>query len=264
MTRYYVTSRLTNGPKYNEAMKKLFLILTVVFYSMSAYCQVSSKIQSRRGIVNQLEAYERVSYQGLDYYPIGKDSLIVKGEIFEKDSVIIPQTLTIDGKPYTVTGFKPSAFEYNNDIEYVSMPESITEIESSAFFHCFRLKECVMPNVRKIHASAFTGTVFTRIVFPEGIEHIGYCSFTGCNRLRYVELPKSLKYIDDMAFLGCEHLDTVKVHFTEPVEIGESVFQRVRRNWSIRTMVLSVPAGSREAFEADERWRRQFRTIVEH
>lgn len=244
-------------------MKNLILLQAMLFLALPSYTQVKSKIHTRTGIVNQLKAYGRASYQGLDYYPTGKDSLLVKGEIFDKDSVVIPQTLMIDGKPYLITGFKPSAFEYNNDIKYVSMPESITEVASSAFFHCFGLKECYMPNVRKINASAFAGSVFTKIIFPDSLEYIGYCSFSQCNHLRYIELPKSLKYIDDMAFLGCGRLDTVKVQFTQPIEMGENVFQRIRPNWQVRKMVLSVPAGCKGAFEADERWK-QFSTIIEH
>lgn len=244
-------------------MKKLFLLLAMFVFALPSYTQVKSKIHTRTGVVDQIKAFGRVSYQGLDYYPAGKDSLLVKGEFFEKDSVIIPKTLVIDGKPYTITGFKPSAFEYNNDIKYVSIPESVAAIESSAFFHCFRLTGCDMPGVRKINASAFSGTVFTRIVFPDSLEYIGYCAFAQCSHLRYIELPKNLRYIDDMAFLGCEHLDTVKVHFTKPVEVGGSVFRRIRPNWPVRKMVLSVPAGCRRIFETDEQWK-QFNTIIEH
>ena len=120
-----------------------------------------------------------------------------------------------------------------------------------------------MPNVRKIYAGAFAGAAFTKIVFPERLEYIGHNSFAGCRHLKYIELSKSLKYIDDGAFLGCASLDTVKVHFTQPIQMGASVFQNIRPNCSIRKITLSVPAGCKQAFEQSEDWK-HFDPIIEH
>lgn len=244
-------------------MRKFILVLGTALFAIQAYPQVSSKINDRGRIVNQIKAYGRVAYQGIDYYPIGANSLLAKGGCADQDSVIIPRTLKIDGKPYVVSGLKPSAFEYNHDIEFVSLPPSVSEIASSSFFHCHRLRACKMPNVRVIGGSAFASTSIGPIKFPESLEVIGHSAFIDCHELKTVELPKSLRYIDDMAFLGCSRLDTVKVNFSDPIKIGSWVFWNRRPNSSNHQIVLSVPAGSRQAFREDEHWS-WFDTIVEH
>lgn len=230
---------------------------------LPSFSQVKNRIHTRTGIVDQFKDYGRVSYQALDYYLTGKDSLLVKGNIFDRDSVIIPEILTVDGKPYNVVGFKQSAFEYNTDIKYVSMPVSVSKVASSAFFHCSRLTDCVMPNVKSIEGSAFAGTWIEKLVLPKSLEYIGYGAFCQCNKLEYVELPENLKYIDDHAFLDCRNLKTVKVNFSKPIKVGSSVFIYYMPNSSYRKITLMVPAGSKQAFEEADCWKR-FNPIVEY
>lgn len=243
-------------------MKKLLTILAISLLPVTAVSQVKSRISTRTGTVNQLEAYGRVLYQGLGYYPEGRDSLFIRNNGTKTDSITIPSVLTIDKKPYTVAGFKDNAFEYDVDLKYISIPSSITEIASSCFYGCSRLKECDMPGVKTIGAYSFFGTDFHSLAFSEGLERIDECAFK-CDNLRYIELPGTLEYIGERAFVYCEQLDTVKVHFDKPIELGSSVFWLNRRNTSRRHKTLMVPAGSRAAFEAHEQWR-LFQTIIEY
>lgn len=243
-------------------MKKTFLALTIFLLALGAVAQVNSRISTRTGTVNQLEAYGRVSYLGLNYYPVGKDSLLVKNDRSKADSVLIPPVLTIDKKPYTVCGFRKMAFEYDNDIKYVNIPSSITEIANSCFYSCHYLSECVMPSVKVIQGYAFFRTGFKRLVLPEGLTYIGGYAFHGCDHLRYVELPSSLKEIGKSAFSGC-HIDTVKVNFTEPIQLDGPVFEIRANDFHQEYTVLSVPRGSKDSFSKAEYWRR-FRIIVEH
>lgn len=244
-------------------MKKTFLALTIFLLALGAVAQVNSRISTRTGTVNQLEAYGRVSYLGLNYYPVGKDSLLVKNDRCKADSVLIPPVLTIDKKPYTVCGFREMAFEYDNDIEYINIPSSITEIANSSFYSCHDLSECVMPSVKVIQGYAFFRTGFKRLTLHEGLQYIGGSAFTECSHLEYLELPNTLEYIGDDAFLGCEQLDTVKVHFSQPIDIGSDVFWLYRPNTQLSKKVLIVPAGSKPAFEAHKQWQ-LFQTIIEY
>lgn len=243
-------------------MKKGIIALALSVLALGVTAQVRSRISTRTGIVNQLETFGRVTHQGLNYYPVGKDSLLVKNDVNKADSVCIPSILTIDKKPYTVAGFKDNAFEYDVDLKYVSIPSSITEIASSCFYGCSRLKDCDMPSVETIGAYSFFSTDFHRLVFSEGLRKIDKCAFK-CDRLKYIELPSSLEYIGERAFVYCEQLDTVKVHFDKPIELGSDVFWLYQRNSSPRHKTLMVPAGSKAAFEAHEQWR-LFQTIIEY
>lgn len=245
-----------------RSMKRLTTILAILTLPVILLGQVNSRIKVKGRTVNQLEAYGRVNYLGIDYYPVGKDSLIVKGEWTERDTVIIPENLTIDNHNYSVTGLKPSAFEYNADTKFVSLPSSVDTIASSAFYSCHNLSECKMPGATIIKGYAFFRTGFKELRLPSGIKRIGKGAFSECDNLKYLELPSSLEHIDDIAFLGCR-LDTVKVNFNHPIELGSSVFIRVRRNAPYRKICLSVPTGSKAAFEADDKWR-LFSPIIEH
>lgn len=200
---------------------------------------------------------------GQNYYPIGKDSLLVKNDIAKFDSVCIPEILTIDKKPYVVSGFKEMAFEYNVNLKYIEIPATINEISNSCFYGCSRLSECKMPGVKFIRGYAFFRTGFERLILHEGLERIGGSAFQECSNLKSIVLPGTLSYIGDDAFLGCEQLDTVKVKFREPIELGSNVFWVYRPNTQRKKKVLLVPLGSKPAFEADEQWKR-FQTILEY
>lgn len=243
-------------------MKKIIIALAISILTLGSIAQVHKRIPTRTGMVNQLKTYGRVSYQGLNYYPVGKDSLLVKNDVNRADSVIIPPVLNIDKKPYTVCGFREMAFEYNNDIKYVNIPSSITEIANSSFYSCHDLSECVMPSVKVIQGYAFFRTGFKRLVLPEGLTYIGGYAFHGCDHLRYVELPSSLKEIAESAFSGCR-IDTVKVNFAEPLQLDGPAFEIRANDFKQEYTVLSVPHGSKDLFSKAEYWRK-FRIIVEH
>lgn len=231
--------------------------------TLGVTAQVKSHISTRTGTVNQLETFGRVTYQGLNYYPAGKDSLLVKNDVNRADSVCIPSVLTIDKKPYTVYAFKEMAFEYDNYIKYVNIPPSFSEIANSSFYDCHVLTECVMPSITTIQGYAFFRTGFKRLTLHEGLKHIGKSAYAECDQLEYVKLPSTLEYIDDNAFLGCEQLDTIKVCFNQPIELGSNVFWRYRPNTQRKQKTLMVPTGSKAAFEAHEQWR-LFQTIIEY
>lgn len=244
-------------------MKKAFLVLAISILTLGVVAQVNSRISTRTGMVDQLKDYGRVSYYGLNYYPVGKDSLLVRNDRSKTDSVFIPSVLTIDKKPYTVCGFHEMAFEYNNDIKYVNIPSSITEIANSSFYSCHELSECVMPSVKVIQGYAFFRAGFKRLTLHEGLQYIGSYAFTECSHLEFLELPSTLEHIGDCAFLSCSQLDTVKVHFSRPIDIGSDVFWIYRPNWQRSEKVLMVPAGSKPAFKAHKQWQ-LFQTIIEY
>lgn len=228
---------------------------------LPAVSQVKSKIQTRTGYKNQLEIYGRVAYHGLLYFPTGKDSLLVQNDA-KMDSVVIPPVLTIDNKPYIVAGFKDNAFEYDVDLKYISIPTSITEIASSCFYGCSRLRECEMPSVEIIDSYAFCRTGLTHIEFPQHLKHIGAFAFRECDELKYVEFPAEIQSIGKSAFASC-HIDTIKVNSITPFELIGPVFETRSSQFKQPYTVLSVPKGSKELYEQSDGWRR-FKIIVEH
>ena len=84
------------------------------------------------------------------------------------------------------------------------------------------------------------------IIFPESLKFIGYEAFNECRNLKYVHLPKSLKYIEDGAF-DWTAVAEVEVPWESPIEIGYRPFPE-------RAQVY-VPVGSLAAYKAAEHWK---------
>ena len=115
---------------------------------------------------------------------------------------VIPLTVTMFGRTFTVTELRAGAMEYNENMKSVVIPNTVRKIDSSAFTECISLESVVIPN---------------------SVETIGSSAFKGCTSLKSVSVSNSLKSIQDFAFLGCSSL----VPFALPTsctEIGKRVF----------------------------------------
>lgn len=163
--------------------------------------------------------------------------------------VVIPSTVTHDGKTYTVTAIGKDAFRVCSELTEVVMPATIRRIEHSAFAYCTKLRSVNIGSaVSFIGPFAFTGCsgleeveiddlaawcsvnmetymsnplVYGRLfvngqevqdlVIPESARVVNYSAFCLCRNLRSVTIPGSLSSIGEYAFYGCENLNSVKV-----------------------------------------------------
>lgn len=109
---------------------------------------------------------------------------------YPKD-VIIPETvLSAAGKTYTVTKIRYSAFFNHQEIESVTLPSTLKDIEEHAFYGCKGL---------------------TAIEIPEGVVDIGWEAFRGCSALESVTIPTTLTHIGRNAFQDCKKLKEVRI-----------------------------------------------------
>ena len=113
--------------------------------------------------------------------------------------VIIPPSVTIRQKSYKVIRIADSAFN-GTDVVFVSIPETVTLIGTTAFLACKRLR-CV--------------------ILPESLETIGTSAFHSCSSLHEIYLKSGLKLIEYSAF----HL--VPSDFTVYYEGDEAAFSQV-------------------------------------
>ena len=113
--------------------------------------------------------------------------------------------------PESVTEIRTSAFEECMALTNITLPENLTEIESSTFEGCMALTEITLPpRLSCIGDFAFCGCKrLTEITIPKGVTAIGKSVFSGCTGLAEITIPKGVTAIDYEAFDRCTSLISV-------------------------------------------------------
>ena len=125
------------------------------------------------------------------------------------DSITIPPKVRIDGNVYTVTSIGERAFEFNNKLKSVNIPEGVTSIGARAFYGCFRLASIDIPeSVTSIGDLAFSRCKsLASIDIPENVTSIGDNAFESCSSLTSIKIPEEVTSIGYWAFYGCDNLE---------------------------------------------------------
>ncbi len=108
-------------------------------------------------------------------------------------NVDIPDTL--DGQPVVAIG--RFAFAYCSGLTSVTIPDTVTSIESNAFYYCSSMTSMTIPNsVISIGAEAFYYcSSLTNVTIPGNVTSIGGGAFTGCSRLVAINVdPLNVNY----------------------------------------------------------------------
>ena len=187
--------------------------------------------------------------------------------------VVIPSTVTYNGKQYTVTKINAGAFLLDSALTAVTIPNSMTSIDSHAFQGCSNLKKVIWnarnaqdfpPINTSYYIHPFSGCDrLTDFVFGDEVEHIpdylcynltslknlvignsvtniGSNAFEGCTGLTEVTIPNSVTSIGSSAFNGCTQMESVTIG--EKVEsIGESAFARCNRLTIVTSKAMTPP-----------------------
>ena len=94
---------------------------------------------------------------------------------FGHDTITIPEKVRIRGKVYAVTSIGAGAFEYNNKLKSVNIPEGVTNIGAGAFDDCNGLepKLLVYDKGTKCYGWIGDNEKCTDVVIPENVTSIG-------------------------------------------------------------------------------------------
>ena len=106
----------------------------------------------------------------------------------------------------------------------VSIPESVREISTYAFYGCYKMTGINIPaSIGYLGDFSFVNcTALTEISFPESIKLIPEGAFKDCTALKKVSLSNATSVVRNNAFYGCTAL--AEVSFPAIVEIGEKAF----------------------------------------
>lgn len=132
----------------------------------------------------------------------------------------------------SVTKFGAEAFQNNQLLSEITIPEGTKEIPNKMFIGCHHLKEEKVDQttgeIEKIYDDGLS-----MINLPESLEKIGDEAFEDCTYLGYsnqknvpIKIPTNLKHIGKRAFQQCEHLTFENWDFWNNIEtFGEKAFQ---------------------------------------
>ena len=196
-------------------MKKLLLIIALLISTIGLNAQ---------SVIND----------DLEFTVTSEDSAEceVLGYIGNPVNVIIPSTLTISGKEYTVTSIGEYAFYDCSSLTSIEIPNSVTFIGDYAFYYCSSL---------------------TSIDFGENsqLTFIGESAFSSCSSLTSIEIPSGVTRIGSGALGYCDSLTSIYCYAENVPETGSSVnvFSGVPSD-----MVIYVPAQSVDAYKAVSPW----------
>ncbi len=177
-------------------------------------------------------------------YQVKDSTRVVADEVFRAcrlTEVLLPNGLVNIGGGY--------AFAYCNNLESITIPDTVTEMGSGVFEACRNLKKVVLSNaltvvpsyafencenlesiympdsVTEIGEYAFYQcAALETVAFSESLTTIGEMAFGECSKISSIRLPNSVKVIENQAFYECTGLKSLTLS-TNLVSIGDCAFQ---------------------------------------
>lgn len=130
-----------------------------------------------------------------------------------KDTVKVPDTVTIDGVTYKVIAIEAGAFKNNKNITKVIIGKHVAVIGKNAFSGCTKLKTV------KLGAAVTT---------------IADKAFYKCSSLTSITIPAKVTGIGKSAFEGCKKLKTITVKTTKLKSVGKKALKGIHAKAKIK------------------------------
>jgi len=128
--------------------------------------------------------------------------------------------------PNSVTSIESRAFYSCDSLTSVTIGNSVTSIGYYAFYWCDSLTSVTIPNsVTSIGSNAFSWCEsLTSVTIPNSVTSIGSYAFSYCDSLTSVTIPNSVTSIGDDAFYSCDSLTSVTIP-NSVTSIGDGAFE---------------------------------------
>ena len=124
-----------------------------------------------------------------------------------------------------------------------AIPNSVTSIDSYAFYACTGLTTIEIPNsVTSIGDYAFSITGLTSVTIPNSVTSIGEYAFDYCEDLTSVTISNGVMIIGNYTFTECENLTSVTIPISV-TSIGNYAFRKCENLTSIYCYAPSAELG---------------------
>lgn len=122
--------------------------------------------------------------------------------------------------PDSVTVIDSYAFGYCTALGKIILPDSVTELGEFAFYSCTSLNHATLSaGLKAISAHTFEEcSALVSVSIPQGIACIGASAFINCSALKTLSLPDSITTLEIDSFFGCSSLESVTLpyHLSPP------------------------------------------------
>lgn len=208
--------------KYNSYAEKYALEQNIAF-------EATNELAATTGLKYNLLAdgtYEATNYTG------------------DECHVLIPST--INGKP--VTAISDRAFDSNESIVEVIVPESVTKIGSRAFNGCYNLKSVKLHDgITEMGSGAFYNcSLSDGFTIPAGVKTLKYRLFSN-TQLKKIVIPATVEIIETEAFWGCDNLESVTISEGVRAICGDA-FARCDKLTSFHVPSTAIIGSAREYY----------------
>lgn len=163
-------------------------------------------------------------------------------------NVNVPQTVSYNGKSYTVTAVGHKAFKEMKHLSKVSLPASVQQIKSQAFADCNRLLSVNIPEgIPAVEDSTFFNCWELQSAnIPQSVSAIGKSAFQNCQKMTRADVPPTVQRIGSNAFNDCEALQAINIpNGIQRIEDGTYSFCQTVKEVVIPNTVTAI---GKEAF----------------
>ena len=126
------------------------------------------------------------------------------------------------------------AFLQCTALQYVNLPDSLTEIQELSFAYCENLTTVTIgAHVTIIGQQAFLNcSSLQQINFPEELISIGENAFQNCTSLLNLTIPEATQYIGNQAFRNCTGLESIVFNAPNCADFmeGNGIFESAGQN----------------------------------
>lgn len=143
----------------------------------------------------------------------------------------------------------------NSSRQSYKIPDTVTELDTYAFYNTGNLVNVILPDGIKIVSSKlFYGSRIEEIIIPEGVETIGQESFSSCYYLKNIQIPESVTSIEKDAFAYCNKIADLKIPNSEC-----TIYDSENTIYS-KTAIIGYPDSTAEAYAT--KYNRQFISVI--